>query len=674
MKAPTVKKVPLTFELHGDVRHDDYYWLNQKENPEVIQYLEAENQYYAHSMLPHEALTKAIHEDMIARIPEAEQDVPVQRGPYFYYSREEKALDYPIYARKLASDRSKLEEAIEEITLDVNQLAKDADYIHIGGLRISPDHRLLSYLDNRDGTDISTLYIKNLSTGKVIDHIPDVYTYGGTAWSSDGTYLFYIKSDEMQRPYQLWRHQLGNAEDTLLYEEADATFNLYLEKSQSGRFLFVASFATNTTEIRIIDAENPQQPLRLFETRRTGVELQIEHWHNKFLILTNDQALNFKLMSCPLDDFTKQEAVIPYNESYFLTGMYPFKNALYVEGRHNGLQQIWKLENGELHQMKWDDPIYSVGLESGQDYETEEILVSYQSLTKPESTIRVDLATGQKDTLKETQVAGDYRPDDYVQEQVWATAPDGVKVPVLLQYKKGISMPAPVILKAYGSYGANSDPYFSPYRLPILERGVVMAIAQVRGGSELGRSWYYDGRMKKKRNTFTDFIAAADYLVATGVTTYGQLAGLGGSAGGLLIGAVANMAGHKFKVLAPQVPFVDVLTTMLDETIPLTTGEWDEWGNPKIAADYEYMRTYSPYDNVEAKPYPHMYVTTGLNDPRVGYWEPAKWVARLRELKTDSHTLVLKTNMGAGHFGESGRFNELREQAELYGFILGKIL
>jgi len=679
MKQPIAKKINQTFELHGDIRQDDYYWMREKTNPEVIEHLEAENAYYKEMMKPMQALTDEIYEQMIARIPADEEQVPIQDGPYFYYARRTKELQYPIYARKKAFDRTELETTTEEITLDVNKLAKEDDYLSIGGLSYSACHQYLAYLENRDGTDNATLYVKDLESGTLlVDVIENVCDYGSVLWSNCGKYLFYTTINDMQRPNKLWRHTMGTpvSEDVFLFEESDETFNLYISKSQSERFIFVNSYSTTTTEISFIDADAPLEPLTCIAKRKRDIEYSVEHWGDKFLILTNENATNFKLMSCPINDLTNRDEFLPYDETYFLGGggVCPFKDKLYVTGRKDGLTQVWEYVDGNLVQLEWDESIYSVYLIGGQ-YDAKEILVYYQSLLTPATTLSIDATTGKQTVLQVAPVAGEYDAANFIQEQVWATAPDGIKVPVLLQYKKEAlkNGPAPLILTAYGSYGSCSDPYFSAYRLPILDKGVIFATAQVRGGSEMGRSWYFDGKMKKKMNTFTDFIAGAEHLIAEGYTTSDLIAGRGGSAGGLLIGAVANLAGEKFKVLVPEVPFVDVLTTMLDETIPLTTGEWDEWGNPKKAEDYAVMRTYSPYDNVEKKAYPHLYITTGLNDPRVAYWEPAKWVARLRELKTDDNTLILKTHMGAGHYGASGRLNELKEAAECYGFILNKL-
>lgn len=678
MKPPIAKRIPHPHELHGDVRKDDYYWLNDRNNPEVIKYLEDENEYYNEVMQPLKEKTEEIYEKMMERVPESEIDVPVQHGPYFYYSRLDKTKQYPIYARKAATSREALDEAHEEVVLDLNELAKESDYLSVTALKRSHDHRLLAYLENRDGTDRYTIFVKDLETGELLpDRIQDVFIYGSLEWSRCGQYIFYITVDENERPSRFMRHRLGSEqkEDELLYEEKDETFTLHMNKSQSGNYIFVHANSKTTSEIRLIDADSPLSDLQLVDARQDGIEYDVEHWGEDLLILSNEDAQNFQLLSCPLNNLKTREKVVDYDENRYLQALYPFQDKLLVAGRESGLTQLWELKDNQLKQIIWDEPLYSVSVKSNQSYDTDEVLLQFESLITPETTFSLDLHTGEKRHLQVAPVSGEYDSSSFRQKQLWATAEDGVKIPLNVVYKEGAfdNGPAPIILYAYGSYGANSDPNFSPYRLPALEQGIVFVTAQVRGGSEMGKHWYEDGKMQNKRNTFTDFIAAAQYLIDEGYTTSNQLAARGGSAGGLLAGAVANMAGDLFNVIVPEVPFVDVVTTMLDTSIPLTTLEWDEWGDPRESEAYFYMKSYSPYDNVEAKDYPHLYITTGLNDPRVGYWEPAKWVARLREMKTDQQTIVLKTNMGAGHFGESGRFNQLKEAAALYAFVLDKI-
>lgn len=678
MKPPIAKCIPYQHTLHGDVREDDFYWLKDKNNPEVIHYLEEENKYYETVMTPLETLTNELYECMIDRVPVSEENVPVKHGPYYYYTRYEKEKQYPIHARKRAERRTQLSNTTEEIILDLNELAVEGEYLSVAALRFSSNHKRLAYLENRDGTDRYTLLIKDLDSGHLLrDTISDVYIYGSMEWSHCGNYIFYITVDENERPFQLWRHQLGTdtKNDELIYEETDETFTLFTQKSQSEKYIFIESVSTTTSEVRMLSTETPLSTPQIIDERREGILYDVEHWGEELLILTNENALNFKLLRCPIDKIHEKKDVIPYDEERYLDGIYPFHDCLLITGRKDGLTQIWILKNGKLKQLTWEELVYTVSVLPNQSYLSDEVLIHYESSITPETTYALDVTSFTMTRLQVAPVSGEYDSSDYRQEQLWATAKDGVQVPLTVLYKKGTldNGPAPLILTGYGSYGANSDPYFSPYILPVLDKGVVLVTAQVRGGSEMGRHWYEDGKMHNKRHTFTDFIAVANHLIDIGYTTSNKLAAQGGSAGGLLIGAVANMAGDLFEVMVPEVPFVDIVTTMLDTSLPLTTLEWNEWGNPNNKEEYFYMKSYSPYDNVEAKEYPHLYVTTGLNDPRVGYQEPAKWVARLRSLKTDNHDIVLKTNMGAGHFGSSGRFNALKEAAERYAFVLDKI-
>ena len=681
MQPPKAKQIPYEHRIHDDVRQDPYYWLKDSDNQEVIDYLEEENKYFKHKLSALQSQSDQILEQMVERIPETEEVVPVQRGPYFYYSRLEKEQQYPIYARKRAESREDLDDAEEEIVLDVNTLSdssNEEEYLNVTEQRVSADHKLLAYLENRDGTDRYTLYIKNLETGELLkDTIPNVYLFSSIEWSKDGKYIFYVTLDDMQRPDKLWRHELGtsNDADDLLYEEKDSTFTLFMEMTQSEKFISAISESTMTTEVRLINTERPLEEPRLVDARKRGVIYFVEHWENDLIITTNEDAINFKLLRASLDDYSEKQVLVEHDEKRFLQGVYPFKDEIFVAGRENGMTQIWRLEAGQLELVRWDEDIYTVYIIGDQSYDASEVLIGFYSLITPKTTYALDIASGSKEVLQVAPVSGDYDKSNYVQQQLWVTAKDGVKVPMMMLHHKDAlnEGPAPLILEAYGSYGSNSNPFFSPYILPILDRGVVFVTVQIRGGSEMGRGWYEDGKMNKKMNSFTDFIAAADYLIDEGYTTSDQLAARGGSAGGLLVGAVANMASDKFEVIVPEVPFVDVVTTMLDDTLPLTTLEWDEWGNPQNEDSYHYMKSYSPYDNVESKDYPHLYVTAGLNDPRVGYFEPAKWVARLREMKTDDNTIVMKTHMGAGHFGASGRINQLKEEAECYAFVLDKI-
>ena len=687
MQPPKAKKIPYIHETHGDVRHDDYFWLRDRHNPQVIEYLQAENSYYEEMVKPLASVAESLYQGMASRIPKEELEVPVQDGLYFYYSRMQEELPYPTYARKRADHRDQLADSAEEILLDLNAIAKDGEYLNVTVLRVSPNDTQLAYLENRDGTDRYTLQVKDLTTGEWrTAPIANVCLDESVEWDESGGYLFYVTVDESQRPFQLWRRQLDSQEaDVLLYEETDITFSLALMKSASGKYLFVKSHSTTTDEIRYLPAQDPLQPLTLMDARRRGIRYSVEHWGSDFLFLTNEGAPNFRILRCAVDDLSSVGRVelIPYDEHRSLQAVMPFREGLVISGRENGITQIWRYVNDELTKLSWDESIYTVAMAGNRSYDSSELLIKYESLVTPRTTFAVDLKTGAKQVLQEASVSGDYNRTLYKQERIWSKAEDGTEIPTLMVYRVNAlggdakpghpGVPAPLILYAYGAYGSNTDPEFDPYRIPLLDMGVVCAFAQVRGGSEMGEYWYEDGKVLHKRNTFDDFIAVAQDLVARNYTTPRQLAAVGASAGGLLVASVAQMAPELFQVVYAGVPFVDVISTMLDATIPLTSLEWDEWGNPQNPEHYAYMKTYSPYDNVTEQAYPHMLVTTGLNDPRVAYWEPAKWVARLRTTKTDEHALLLKTNMDSGHFGSSGRFSQLKEQADHYAFLLDKL-
>lgn len=679
MNAPLAKRILHPHVMHHDVREDDYYWLREKTAPEVLAYLKAENDYYTSESQSYADLSDALYHKMVERIPEQEQGVPVQQGDYFYYTRFEKALQYPIYARKKVASRAQLESSPEEVVLDLNAMTQPGEFLSVTEQRISPDGTRIAFLENRDGTDLYTLRIKDLQTEETLpDTIHSVYLYGSLEWDATGQYLFYVTADESQRPYRLWRFPVGDVSAAeLLYEEIDSTFVLELTKSQSGKYLFASSRSTLTSEVRYLEASRPLDEFNVFDTRERGIEYSLEHWGDDFLVLTNRDALNFRLLRCSTKSPANSERidVIPYVPERYLLAVHPFAHGIVIEGREDGLTQVWLYHGEQLERLAWNESLYHVAVDDNRSYDTNEVLVAFESFVTPRTTYAVDLLSGQRTVLQVQPVPGAYDPNAYEQERLWIAARDGANVPVGVVYRRGAldHGPAPLLLYGYGSYGICTDPHFSAMRLPLLDAGVVYVIAQVRGGSELGRGWYEDGKLLNKRNTFTDFIDVAKGLISRGYTSTRQLAADGRSAGGLLMGAVANLGGDTFQALHAGVPFVDVMTTMLDASIPLTTLEWDEWGNPQDAKYYAYMRSYSPYDNVEPKNYPHMLVTTGLNDPRVAYWEPAKWVARLRTTKTDDHSLLLKTNMGAGHSGSSGRLDKIREQVEIYAFLLDKI-
>lgn len=679
MTPPKARKVPHPHTLHGDTRPDDYYWLRERDNPDVIAHLEAENRFADHVTAPLEALTERLFRDMRSHMEENDTAVPVQDGPYFYYSRTEEGRQYPIFARKRAESRAELASVPEEVILDQNQRAEGKPFLSITVVKPSPDQRLLAFLENETGSDRYTLYVKDLATGSMrSDAIPDVFLYGSVAWSASGSHLFYITTDHAQRPYRLYRHELGSTgADDLIYEETDHTFTLHLRTSRSGRYLFLVSGSKPTTEIRVLRTDDPEGAWTIVRPRTRGIEYDIEHWQDAFYMLSNEDAVNFSLKACPVDSLGRGSwrSVLEGSDTRYLQQLAPFESRLVIVGREGGLSQVWTFDGSHLEALTWEDAIYDVGLYENRAYATEELLIAFESMVTPRTIVGVNLPTGQRTVLKRQPVPN-YDPSLYTQERFWATAADGTRIPVSLVYRTDLRRagePSPLWLYGYGSYGATSDPIFRPNALVLLDRGLIFAIAHIRGGSEMGRVWYDHGKLLHKRNTFTDFVQAGQALVEAGYTRPDMLIAEGRSAGGLLMGAVANLRPDLFRVIVAGVPFVDVITTMLDDTIPLTSLEWDEWGNPADPTYYAYMKSYSPYDNVEPKAYPHIVVTTGLNDPRVGYFEPAKWVQRLRELKTDDHDVILKTHMGAGHGGSSGRYDRLRELAMQYAFALDRI-
>ncbi|NMP21301.1 S9 family peptidase [Sulfobacillus harzensis] len=680
MQPPQAPKHPYQHRLHNDVRNDDYYWLRDKENPEVIAHLEAENAYFDSVMAPLRPFEDTLFDEMRHRLPDSEETPAAQSGPFFYYRRIEPDTEYPRYFRRRAQNRSELASQPEELLLDVNALAKEGQFTHVSTVLISPNHRYLAYLENHDGTDRYTIHIKDLSSGNLIDEpIRNVFIGDSLAWDSRSQHLFYLTVDASQRPSSLHRHRLGTSahEDVTLYREEDITFSLSLSTSLSGRYLFLSADTNTQSEVRYLPANDPEANWQVFQPRRAGIRYHLEHWRNFLINVTNEGAENFtvKAVSADHPDPAKQDDLIPYDSGRYLEDVLPFHDALILVGREGGLTQIWRYDGGLLERLQWQSPLYTVTPGPNFDYHAPEVLIRFQSLTIPKHDYAVHLRTGEKSLVLEEPVRN-FDASQYMEKQIWARAEDGTAIPVSLAATKetwNAGRPAPLILYGYGSYGAPSNPTFDATRLPLLDRGAIYAIAHVRGGSEMGYNWYLDGKFLKKRNTFTDFIAVAQHLIDQDYTTPKMLAARGRSAGGLLMGAILNLHPELFQVVVAGVPFVDVVTTMLDASLPLTSLEWDEWGNPADPVYYEYMKSYSPYDNVSSKPYPHIMVYTGLNDPRVGYFEPAKWVARLRELKTDSHQLILKTHMGAGHGGSSGRFAHLKELAEEYAFILDKL-
>ena len=677
MPAPIAIKKPQLLEIHGHQRQDPYYWMNDRENQEVIDYLNAENAYLTEVMKPTEELQNQLFEEMKGRIKEQDESVPYFKSGYFWYTRYEKGSEYPIFCRKLGSL-----EALEEIILDVNTLAIGKSYFQVAQAATSTNQKILAFAADEVGRRIYTIHFKNLETQEILeDQIPEVT--GNFVWAADQASIFYSKQDpETLRSFQIYKHLLGSpsSTDQLIYEELDEEFSCVVHKTKSEKFILIHSESTISSEIRFVPADQPSAPLQILQARIPHLEYAADHFGDYFYIRTNDRAQNFKLVKAPLANPSKENwiEVIPHRPETLFEDFDLFSKFLVTQERSNGLTQIhiqpWEAEGeAEGHSLAFEDETYTAYVGTNPEFDTNLLRFVYNSLVSPSSVYDYDMVTRQKTLLKQQEVVGGHEPSDYHSERIWAKAADGVLVPISLVYQKSTfskSGKNPVLLYAYGSYGYSMDAYFSSNRLSLLQRGFVFAIAHIRGGEDLGRAWYEDGKLLKKKNTFTDFIACAEHLVQQEYTSPAHLYAMGGSAGGLLMGAVINMRPDIFNGVIANVPFVDVVTTMLDESIPLTTGEFQEWGNPKEKEFYEYMLSYSPYDNVMAQNYPHLLVTSGLHDSQVQYWEPTKWVAKLRDQKTDPHTLLLFTNMEAGHGGASGRFNPLKEIALEYAFLL----
>ena len=671
LNAPIAKKNPKILSKHGDERLDNYYWLNDRENPEVIAHLTLENN-YTNAVLNHtQGFQKKLFDEMVGRIKQTDESVPYKSNGYWYYSRFETKKEYPIYCRRMESmDNDEL------IILDVNTLAEGHSYIDVTGLSISLDNRYLAYGVDTLSRRIYTIYFKNLETGEILEDTID-NTTGGCTWANDNKHVFFsVKDVNTLRSYQIYRRQLGQKESYLVYEELDETFNSFVYKSKSKKYIIIGSDSTLTSEFRILNALSPLDNFKVFAARKRGHEYGIAHFEDKFYITSNQEAINFKLMQTP-EEATEIEnwtEVIAHRDDTLLEGIEIFKNYMVVEERTNGLTQmriINHLDSTE-HYLDFGEAAYSVGASINPDFKSDWLRYSYTSLTTPNSVFDYHLGTRQKKLLKQQEVVGGYNSEDYASERLFATGLDGASIPISLVYKKSKlkNCKNPLLLYGYGSYGATMDVYFSSVRLSLLDRGFIFAIAHIRGGQEMGRQWYENGKLLKKANTFNDFIECARFLIAENYTIPQHLYAMGGSAGGLLMGAIVNLNPELWNGIVAQVPFVDVVTTMLDDQIPLTTGEYDEWGNPNEKLYYDYIKSYSPYDNIEAKDYPTMLITTGLHDSQVQYWEPAKWVAKLRELKTDQHKILLFTNMEAGHGGASGRFEGLKEVAMEYAYLL----
>jgi oligopeptidase B len=670
---PKAKEIPYEMTFHGDTRVDEFYWLRDRENPEVIEYLNAENSYREKIMIGTEALQEHLYHEMVGRIKKDDSSVPYELDGYFYYTRYEGDLEYPLYCRKLGSL-----EAEEEIMLNVNELAEGHDYYQVSGLSMHPSNQKISFGVDTVSRRIYTIYTKDLITD-AIEQVTENECTGGSTWSADGNHLFYtVKDAETLRSEKIKRWDALTGVHEVIFEENDETFSTFVYKTRSKEFIIIGSGSTMSDEYRFIPANDPLAEFQIIQPRERGLEYGVSHFGEHFYIRTNaDGATNFKLTKAPVASPSKAnwEEVIAHREEVYLESMELFSDYLVLEERSNGLTQLriqpW---GGDAYYLPFEEEVYTAYLGNNPSFDQAHLRYGYTSLTTPGSVIDYDFSTGKKTVQKQQEVVGGYDASEYETKRLWATATDGTKVPVSLVYKKSMlreNGPNPTLLYGYGSYGITIDPSFSTVRLSLLDRGFVYAIAHIRGSQYMGRPWYENGKMFDKKNTFTDFINCAEALIEEGYATPETLMAMGGSAGGLLMGAVVNERPDLFRGVIAAVPFVDVVTTMLDETIPLTTGEFDEWGNPKNEDSYHYMKSYSPYDNVKAQDYPAMLITTGLHDSQVQYWEPAKWIARLRKTRTNpEQPLLMYCNMETGHGGASGRFAALKETAMEYAFFL----
>lgn len=671
---PIAERVPKDVSVHGDRRIDDYFWMRERSDPKVIAYLEAENAYTEAMTAQLGPLQDRVYAEILSHIKETDLSVPYRKGQWFYYSRTKEGQQYPIYCRRTGGP-----ETPEQVILDVNELAAGHDFMSIGSFSVSDDGMLLAYSTDTTGYRQYTLVIKNLTTGELL---PDrIERTGSIAWGADARTLYYTTEDAVsKRSDRFFRHQVGTNESRELYEEKDELFDVFAYRSRDGYFVFLVSQSKKSSEVRYLSTADAHAEPALIAPRREGFEYYPEHRDGRFYLRTNNAgAKNFRIASAPLSDLREENwsEFVAHDPAVKLEDFDVFQDAMVIDERSGGLQQLRVVDfvGGASHQIAFPEPVYALHPAANYEFDTHVFRYNYQSLVSPSSVYDYDLRTRERTLLKETEVPGGFARENYTSERVVVPARDGTHVPVSVVYRTGTVRDgsAPMYLYAYGSYGLSMDPTFSPARLVLLDRGVIFAIAHIRGGGELGEEWRDAGRMDQKMNTFTDFIDVADALVAKGYTARERLIIGGGSAGGLLMGAVANMRPDLCKLIVAKVPFVDVLNTMLDASLPLTTGEYTEWGNPNDAAAYAYMRSYSPYDNVKAQAYPSMLVETSLNDSQVPYWEAAKWVAKVRSLKTGANVVLLKTHMDAGHGGKSGRYDAMKEAAFDYAFMLSEV-
>jgi oligopeptidase B len=670
---PVAKIVPKKLTTLGETRIDNYFWLRDRKNPDTIKYLEAENEYTRSVMAPTDELQSRLYSEMLGRIKQTDTSAPVKRDGYFYYTRTEEGKQYSIYCRRKGSMT-----APEEILLDANVEAAGKKYFRVGEFVVSPNTKLLAYSTDESGDEVYTVRIKNLETGRLFaDEIKN--TYYTLEWADNNATFFYTVLDKAKRPYQVWRHKLGESKDTLIYHEKDERFTVELSKTSSHAYILINLNSSLTSEVRYLNAKDPRGAFQVVLPRVQEVEYDVTHHGDSFFIRTSDGAKTFRLIEAPVKDPSKAnwKETIAGRPDVTLEDVTAFENYLVVQERDKGVikLRVRDFSNGKEHYVSFPDPVYTADLQANVEYDTPIMRFGYTSFVRPDSTYDFNMQTHELTLVKEREVVGGYDPSQYVSERIFATAPDGVQVPISLVYRKGLKRDgrAPALLYGYGAYGISNDAGFSSDRLSLLDRGFVFAIAHIRGGGDLGKPWHEDGRILTKKNTFTDFIACAEHLVKEKYTSSDRLAMEGRSAGGLLMGAVTNMRPDLFAVVIAGVPFVDALNTMLDASLPLTVGEYEEWGNPNEKKYYDYIKSYAPYDNVTAQKYPTILITAGLNDPRVSYWEPAKWAAKLRAMKKDDHILLLKTNMGSGHFGSSGRYEYLKETAFNYAFLLNAL-
>ena len=671
MQQPSAEKRPHILTAHGHERTDNYYWLNQREDPKVISYLEAENAWFEERTKHYKEFENSLFEEIKGRIKQDDQSVPYTFRGYEYQTSYNTGDQYPTYTRR------KLDANDVQTMLDVNELAEPHDYYHVGGLTVSDDNRYLAYGEDTISRRIYTIRIKDLATGH---YLPDVIpnTTGGSTWSADGKYLFYSVKDEALRPYKIMRHELGTApqDDVTVYEENDDTFRAFVYRSKSRKYIIIGSAQTVSNEYHLLRADEPTGELRMFQARERNLEYSIAHIDDRFYVLTNLDAQNFQLMVTPEDTTAKENwtTVIPNRDDTLLEDVDLFQQYLVLSERRRGLTalRVMGIGNDVDYYLDFNDEAYMAYTSKNPEFDTTTLRYGYQSMTTPASTYDFDMVTKEQTLRKQQPVLGEFDPTNYISERRFSKSRDGTQVPLSIVYHKDTPKDgsAPLLLYAYGSYGHSLDPYFSVARLSLLNRGFIYVIGHIRGGEEMGRHWYESGKLLNKKNTFTDFIDAGEWLISNNYTSSDKLFAMGGSAGGLLMGAIINMRPDLWAGVVAQVPFVDVVTTMLDDSIPLTTGEYDEWGNPNVQEYYDYILSYSPYDQVDAKDYPNLLITTGLHDSQVQYWEPAKWIAKLRELRTNDNELVMHTDMESGHGGASGRFDAIKDVARDYAWVL----